>query len=107
MRMAMSASARRGYYDTKRRAGRLRGKRVRVEALLAGATDPEPLLVQDLVEADLWNQLPPDLPTLLKMLPRADLYLQDEVQFAFHPTLTRVWSLKGRRGQRARGGTGR
>jgi hypothetical protein len=36
----------------------------------------------------------------LKLLPRADLYLQDEVQFAFHPTLTRVWSVKGRRGQR-------
>src|SRR5207237_2757229 len=33
-------------------------------------------------------------------LPRADLYLQDEIQFAFHPTLTRVWSRKGRRGQR-------
>jgi hypothetical protein len=34
------------------------------------------------------------------LLPRADLSLQDEVQFAFHPTLTRVWCLKGRRGQR-------
>jgi transposase len=34
------------------------------------------------------------------VLPHADLSLQDEVQFAFHPTLTRVWSLKGRRGQR-------
>jgi transposase len=33
-------------------------------------------------------------------VPQADLYLQDEVQFAFHPTLTRVWSRKGRRGQR-------
>jgi transposase len=33
-------------------------------------------------------------------VPRADPYLQDEVQFAFHPTLTRLWSLKGRRGQR-------
>jgi hypothetical protein len=54
--------------------------------------------VKDLVEADLWSQLPADLPTLLALLPRADLYLQDEVQFAFHPTLTRVWSLKGRRG---------
>jgi hypothetical protein len=31
---------------------------------------------------------------------RADLYLQDEMQVAFHPTLTRVWSRKGRRGQR-------
>jgi len=37
---------------------------------------------------------------LLTLLPRADLYLQDEIQFAFHPTLTRVWSRKGRRGQR-------
>ncbi len=68
--------------------------------LLAGTTEPEPLPVKDLVEADLWSQLPVDVPELLALLPRADLYLQDEVQFAFHPTLTRVWSLKGRRGQR-------
>jgi hypothetical protein len=70
---------------------------MRVEVLLAGATEPEPLPVKALVEADLWSHLPADLPTLLALLPRADLYLQDEVQFAFHPTLTRVWSLKGRR----------
>jgi len=56
--------------------------------------------VHDLVEADLWSQLPADLPALLKLLPGADLYLQDEMQVAFHPTLTRVWSRKGRRGQR-------
>jgi hypothetical protein len=56
--------------------------------------------VKDLVEADLWSHLPTDLLALLALLPRADLYLQDEVQFAFHPTLTRVWSQKGRRGQR-------
>jgi hypothetical protein len=68
--------------------------------VLAGATVPEPLPVRDLVEADLWSQLPADVPHLLALLPRADLYLQDEVQFAFHPTLTRVWCLKGRRGQR-------
>ena len=73
---------------------------MRVEVLLAGATAPEPLPVKDLVEADLWSQLPADLAELLTLLPRADLYLQDEVQFAFHPALTRVWSLKGRRGQR-------
>ncbi len=73
---------------------------MRVEALLAGATAPEPLPVHDLVEADLWDQLPADLSDLLAILPRADLYLQDEIQFAFHPTLTRVWSRKGRRGQR-------
>src|SRR5947209_8692330 len=83
------------------RASRLRGKRVRVEVLMAGASAPEPLPVRDLVEADLWSLLPANLPKLLALLPRADLYLQDEVQFAFHPTLTRVWSLKGRRGQRS------
>src|SRR6266567_4775822 len=31
---------------------------------------------------------------------RADLYLQDEVEVALHPTLTRVWSRAGRAGQR-------
>ena len=61
---------------------------------------PEPLPVHDLVEADLWDQLPADLADLLALLPHADLYLQDEMQVAFHPTITRVWSRKGRRGQR-------
>jgi hypothetical protein len=45
-----------------RAEGRLRGKRLRVEVLLAGTTVPEPLPVHDLVEADLWSQLPADLP---------------------------------------------
>ena len=67
---------------------------------MAGASAPEPLPVKELVEADLWDQLPADVSALLTLLPRADLYLQDEIQFAFHPTLTRVWSRKGRRGQR-------
>jgi transposase len=53
-----------------------------------------------LFEADLWDQLPADLEDVLSLLPRADLYLQDEMQVAFHPTLTHVWSRKGRRGQR-------
>ncbi|MGB8344707.1 MAG: transposase [Ktedonobacteraceae bacterium] len=61
---------------------------------------PEPPPVHDLVEADLWDQLPADLEDVLALLPRADLSLQDEMQVAFHPTLTRVWSRKGRRGQR-------
>jgi transposase len=56
--------------------------------------------VADLVEPDLWDQLPADVSDLLALLPAADLYLQDEVQIAFHPTLTRVWCPKGRRGQR-------
>ena len=67
---------------------------------MAGAAAPEPLPIEYLVEPDLWDQLPADLPALLALLPQADLYLQDEIQFAFHPSLTRVWCLKGRRGQR-------
>ena len=62
---------------------------------------PAPPPVADLL-ADLATliDVPPDLPALLALLPRADLYLQDEVQAALHPTLTRVWSRRGRRGQR-------
>ncbi len=41
---------------------------MRVEALLVGATAPLP--VHDLVEADLWDQLPADLLALLALLPR-------------------------------------
>lgn len=48
----------------------------------------------------LRDELPEDLPWLLRLLPRADLYLQDEVEIALHPTLTRVWCRRGRRGQR-------
>jgi transposase len=59
---------------------------------------PPPLT--DLLEPDLISQVPADLADLLALLPQADVYLQDEVQFAFHPTLTRVWCRKGRRGQR-------
>jgi len=67
---------------------------------LAGAGTPTPPPVPALVDADLLEEVPPDLEDLLSLLPRADLYLQDEVQFTFHPTLTRVWCWKGRRGQR-------
>jgi transposase len=67
---------------------------------LAAAGQPVPPPVTALVDADLLADLPPDLPALLRCLPHADLYLQDEVQVAFHPTLTRVWCRKGRRGQR-------
>jgi DDE superfamily endonuclease len=71
-----------------------------VEVILAGAGTPTPPPVSALVEPDLLNEGPPDLEDLWRLLPHADLYLQDEVQFAFHPTLTRVWCRKGRRGQR-------
>jgi DDE superfamily endonuclease len=37
---------------------------------------------------------------LLSLLPQADLYRQDEVQLALHPTLTRLWCRRGRAGQR-------
>src|SRR6266545_2739372 len=53
---------------------------------------PDATLAEDLV--------PEDLPRLLGLLGRADLYLQDEVEVALHPTLTRVWSRAGRSGQR-------
>jgi transposase len=71
-----------------------------VEVILAGAGTPTPPPVSALVEADLLAEVPPDVHELAHLLPQADVYLQDEVQFAFHPTLTRVWCRKGRRGQR-------
>jgi hypothetical protein len=77
------------------------GKRLRVEALLAAAASPQPPPVGDLVpDPTLADLLPADLPGLLARLPGADLYLQDEVEVALHPTLTRVWCRRGRRGQR-------
>jgi hypothetical protein len=57
--------------------------------------------LDDLVPDPLLRyELPEDLNWLLRLSPRADLYLQDEVEIALHPTLTRVWSRAGRRGQR-------
>ncbi len=76
-------------------------KRLRVEALLAAAASPEPPPIDDLLPDPLLrDDVPEDLPWLLRLLPRADVYLQDEVEVALHPTLTRVWCRKGRRGQR-------
>ncbi len=77
-------------------------KRVRVEALLAAAASAVPPPAVELVpDATLADALmPEDLPRLLGLLERADLYLQDEVEVALHPTLTRVWSRAGRAGQR-------
>jgi hypothetical protein len=76
-------------------------KRLRVEALLAAAASPESPPIDDLMPDPLLrDELPEDLPWLLRLLSRADLYLQDEVEIALHPTLTRVWCRKGRRGQR-------
>jgi DDE superfamily endonuclease len=71
-----------------------------VEVILAGAGTPTPPPVTHLVDADLLEDVPPDVDELLRLLPHADVYLQDEVRFAFHPTLTRVWCRQGRRGQR-------
>jgi hypothetical protein len=78
-----------------------------VEALLATAALPSPspapvaprrcLTVLPALVAD---EPDPALAALLDLLPQADVYLQDEVQIALHPTLTRVWSRRGRRGQR-------
>lgn len=73
---------------------------MRVEALLEAATRSEPPPFSELVSPELLDQVPEDLSELLALLPRADLYLQDEAQFDLHPTLTRVWSRRGREGQR-------
>jgi transposase len=76
-------------------------KRLRVEAILAAAASPVPPPIEDLMPDPLLrDEFPEDLPWLLRLLPRADVYLQDEVEIALHPTLTRVWCRKGRRGQR-------
>jgi hypothetical protein len=76
-------------------------KSLRVEGLLAAAspTPPPPALLLP-EPARLGPAWPEDLPRLLALLPCADLYLQDEVQVALHPTLMRVWCRRGRRGQR-------
>jgi transposase len=72
-----------------------------VEALLAAAASPLPPPVEALVpDPTLTDLVPADVPGLLRLLPGADLYLQDEVEVALHPTLTRVWCRRGRRGQR-------
>ena len=77
------------------------GKRLRVEALLAAAASPLPPPAEALVpDPTLVDLVPQDLPDLLALLPAADVYLQDEVEVALHPTLTRVWCRRGRRGQR-------
>jgi transposase len=60
---------------------------------------PDPTLAE-LLDVLLADDSPVGLPALLRVLPRADLYLQDEVDVALLPTLTRVWCRKGRRGQR-------
>src|SRR5215207_377478 len=77
-------------------------KRLRVEALLAAAAAPVPPPAGDLIPDPTLAEdlLPEDLPRLLGLLEHADLYLQDEVEVALHPTLTRVWSRSGRAGQR-------
>ena len=76
-------------------------KPLRVAALLAAAAAPLPPPAGDLVpDATVAKDLfPEDLPRLLGLLGRADLYLHGEVEVALHPTLTRVWSRAGRAGQ--------
>ena len=71
-----------------------------MEVVLAGALEPTPPPLRALVEPEFWPELPAELAPLLALLPEADVYLQDEVQFALHPTLTRLWCRRGRRGQR-------
>jgi len=86
--------------QTQRRGpARLRGKRLRVAVILAGAGTPPPPPVTALVAADFLAEVPPAGAELGSLLPHADVDLQEEVPCACHPTLTRVWCRKGRRGQ--------
>lgn len=55
---------------------------------------------RSLVEPDLWQSVPDDVPELLRLLATSDLYVQDEVDVRLQPTVTRVWSHKGHQGQR-------
>ena len=58
--------------------------------LLAAAASPVPPPMDDLLPDPLLrDEVAEDLPWLLRLLPRADVYLQDEVELALHPTLTR------------------
>ena len=79
-------------------------KRLTVEVLLAAAALPSPpplaALLPDLTFTDLLASAEAHLHHLLTLLPQADLYLQDEMHITLHPTLTRVWCRRGRRGQR-------
>lgn len=72
------------------------------EAAVPQRAGPLPVVFDPwaLVEPDLWPLIPADVPELLRLLARADLYVQDEVDIRHHPTLTRVWSPKGHYGQR-------
>jgi transposase len=73
-----------------------------VEVLYAAAASSVPPPIADLLpDPTAVDWVAEDLPRLLALLPAADVYLQDEVEIALHPTLTRVWCPKGRRGQRA------
>jgi hypothetical protein len=80
-------------------------KRLKVEVLLAAAALPPPppplaALLSDRACSELLAPDDPFMNKLVALLPRADLYLQYEVQIALHPTISRVWCRKGRRGQR-------
>lgn len=54
----------------------------------------------DLIEPEFWQDVPPDVPELLRLLALSDVYVQDEIDIRLHPTLARVWSRRGSRGQR-------
>ena len=78
---------------------------MRVEVVLAGATAPEPLPIEDLVEAELWSQLPADLPELMPFI--ADTFGWDWYRFAqeyllelYGPGSEEICFLVARQGER-------
>ena len=66
----------------------------------ASPAPPSTFDVAALVGVDLLAEVPADVAELLALLPRADLYVQDELEIRLHPTLPRGWSRKGKAGQR-------
>src|SRR6266540_556132 len=89
--LSRKAQAQPGWAKTSEGGGAAWGRRITAASPAADLV-PDATLAEDL--------FPEDLPRLLGLLGRADLYLQDEVEVALHPTLTRVWSRAGRAGQR-------
>jgi transposase len=68
--------------------------------LVAPVVDSARFDWHNLVDHDFWADVPPDMEEILSLVARSDVYVQDEVNLDLHPTLTRVWCRKGRRGQR-------
>ena len=68
--------------------------------LVEPVVDSAPFDWHNLIDHDFWADVPSDMDEILSLVAGSDVYVQDEVNLDLHPTLTRVWCRKGRRGQR-------